>query len=86
MGLEDKMISVIDDLTPKETQDKIEQLLLADSVQWYYIGESSGDSRDYEIYGGVNHPQYYHVIYNESLLRKIEDKTTLSRNNLLGKG
>lgn len=66
------MISVIDDLTSKETQDKIEQLLLADSVPWYYIEESSGDSRDYEIYGGVNHPQYYHVIYNEILPNPVE--------------
>jgi len=70
--LEDKMISVIDDLTPKETQDNIEQLLLADSVQWYYIEASSGDLKDYETYGGVNHPQYYHVIYNESLPNPVE--------------
>jgi len=66
------MISIIDDFVAKQTQDIVEHFLLADNVQWYYISQSSGDSQDYETYGGVNHLQYYHVIYNESLSNPVE--------------
>ena len=58
----DDKIWVFDDIVDKETQDKIENCLLANNFPWYYIADITDPSKMHQKRPGHQH---YFVIKNE---------------------